>query len=117
LNKGNLQFEAQALPWQAQLTAYRDAVVIDANHDGLPDLLMAGNYYGNNIQMGRYDADFGTILINKGRGNFEVAGINGVQVKGQVRHIRPVTVDKRPSFLMARNNDSAMIISFREQKK
>lgn len=117
LNKGNLRFEAQALPWQAQLTSYRDAVVIDANHDGLPDILMAGNYYGNNIQMGRYDADFGTILINKGKGNFEASGINGVQVKGQVRHIRPVTIDKRPSFLMARNNDTAMIISFREQKK
>jgi hypothetical protein len=50
------------LPRQAQLTSYRDAIVVDANTDGLPDILLMGNYYDNNIQMGRYDADFGTIL-------------------------------------------------------
>jgi len=117
LNQGNLNFSVQALPWQAQLSSYRDAVVIDANHDGLPDILLAGNYYSNNIQMGRYDADFGTVLLNRGKGNFSAGNMNGVQVKGQVRHIRQLQINGRQAFVLARNNDSAMVIGFRDQQK
>ena len=62
--------------------------------------------------MGRYYADFGTLLLNRGKGNFEVSGLNGVQVKGQVRHIRPLAVNRRPAFILAKNNDTATIISF-----
>ena len=31
--------------WEAQLSTCRDATVVDANGDQLPDLLLAGNYY------------------------------------------------------------------------
>ena len=78
VNKGNLNFEIKALPWQAQLSSYRDAVVVNANNDNLPDIFMAGNFYENNIEMGRYDADFGTLLINKGNGLFDVQCLNAV---------------------------------------
>ena len=46
----------------AQLSPYKTAALIDINNN-LPDILLGGNYYDNNIQMGRYDADYGTILI------------------------------------------------------
>ena len=88
INNGNLNFTVQPMPWQAQLSPYRDAVVVDANGDNLPDILLVGNYYENNIQMGRNDADFGTILLNKGNGLFTCESINGLEIKGQVRHIR-----------------------------
>lgn len=112
INDGKMNFTTQALPWQAQLTSYRDAVVVDANGDNLPDILIAGNYYDNNIQMGRYDADFGTILLNKGKGNFTAENINGLQVKGQVRYIKKITVNKKEAFILARNSDSTMVIQF-----
>ncbi|GAB2818530.1 VCBS repeat-containing protein [Ferruginibacter profundus] len=112
INKGNLNFTTEALPWQAQLTSYRTAVVVDANADKLPDVLLMGNYYDNNIQMGRYDADFGTLLINKGNGKFETENINGLQVKGQVRHIAPITINHQPAFILAKNNDSLRVIRF-----
>ena len=67
INQGNLKFDVIAMPWQAQLSSYRDAVVVDANRDSLPDILLVGNYYENNIQMGRYDADYATLLINQGK--------------------------------------------------
>jgi hypothetical protein len=105
----------QPLPWLAQLSSYRDAVVVDANHDKLPDILLAGNYYSNNIQMGRYDADFGTILLNKGNAHFTAENINGLQVKGEVRHIRRIMINKKEAFILARNNDSAMVIQFTNQ--
>ena len=112
INEGNWKFSVQALPWEAQLTPYRDAVQIDANGDQLPDILMVGNYYENNIQMGRYDADFGTILLNKGGGKFSVETINGVQTKGQSRHIRKIDIAHKQAFIIARNNDSTKVIAF-----
>ncbi|HEX8315321.1 MAG TPA: VCBS repeat-containing protein, partial [Flavisolibacter sp.] len=89
LNDGRMNFEVKALPWDAQLSTYKDAVVVDANGDTRPDILLGGNYYNNNTEMGRYDADFGTVLINKGAGNFSCNGLNGLAVKGQVRRIQP----------------------------
>lgn len=112
INNGNMQFTLAPLPWQAQLSSYRDAVVIDANHDNLPDILLMGNYYKNNIQMGRYDADFGTILLNQGKGKFSAETINGLQVKGEVRHIRKIMINGKEAFVLARNNDKAMVIGF-----
>ncbi len=90
----------------------KDAVVINANDDNLPDILMMGNYYDSNIEMGRYDADFGTVLINKGGGNFSAETIHGLSVKGQVRHIQTVSIGKQKAFILARNNDSTMLIKF-----
>ena len=111
INDGKMNFTTRALPWEAQLAPYRDAAVIDANHDHLPDILLGGNFYDNNIEMGRYDADFGTILVNKGNGNFICAHINGLQIKGQVRHIRGIEVAKKgKAYVLARNNDSVMLI-------
>jgi enediyne biosynthesis protein E4 len=112
MNDGHLNFTVKALPWEAQLSPYRDATVVDANGDGLPDILLAGNYYDNNIQMGRYDADYGTILVNKGHGNFDVTPVNGITIKGQVRHIQPINIRGKNSFILVRNNDSTMIVQF-----
>jgi hypothetical protein len=112
MNKGNLKFEAVAMPWQAQLSSFRDAVIVDANRDSLPDILLVGNYYDNNIQMGRYDADFGTLLVNQGKGSFSTESLNGLQIKGQVRHIREINIAGKKSYILARNNDSTMVIQF-----
>lgn len=111
INNGNLSFELKALPWQSQLSTLKDAVVIDANQDGLPDILTAGNFYENNIGFGRYDADYGGILLNKGRGNFDYQNINGLMLKGQIRHIKPISIANKPAYVIARNNDSLVVIA------
>ena len=115
LNHGNMNFTTEALPWEAQLSSIRDAIVVDANGDNLPDVLLVGNYYDNNIQFGRSDADYGTLLINKGKGKFETESLNGLQIKGQVRKIRPIKIRQQPAFILAKNNDSAQIIRFKIQ--
>lgn len=116
INDGKMKFTLQALPWQAQLSSLRDAVVIDANRDNLPDILLVGNYYKNNIQMGRYDADFGTILLNKGKGRFTAENINGLQIRGEARHIRKIRINGKEAFVVARNNDTAVVIAFADEK-
>jgi hypothetical protein len=112
INDGNLNFTTKPLPWEAQLTSFRDAVVVNANNDDLPDILLVGNFYENNIQMGRYDADFGTILLNRGKGEFECQTLNGIVVKGESRHVRQIKLKAGEAFVIARNNDSAMVIRF-----
>jgi hypothetical protein len=113
LNDGHGNFTIKELPWQAQLTPYRDAAVADVNNDHRPDILLGGNFYDSNIQLGEYDADYGTVLINEGNGNFSCSLLNGLAIKGEIRRIRKLHLGKREIFLMARNNDSLKVIGFR----
>jgi hypothetical protein len=113
MNKGNMQFEMKPLPFQAQLSSYRTAVIVNANNDSLPDIMMMGNYYDDNVELGRIDGDFGTILVNKGNGNFEYQPLNGLAIKGQVRHIQPIEINSQKAFILARNNDSLIVVKFR----
>ena len=99
VNNGNLQFEIKELPWQAQLTTFRDAAVINANNDELPDLLLTGNYYGNN-----------------GRGSFTYQRSNGFSIKGEVRKISKINIGNKEAFVLACNNDSARIIQVTGKK-
>jgi hypothetical protein len=115
INKGNWQFELRPLPWQAQLTPYREAAIVNANDDDKPDMLLFGNYYENNIEMGRYDADYGLILINEGKDSFRCEPLNGLVIKGQVRHVRPIKIGSKEAFILARNNDSLRIIAFKKK--
>jgi hypothetical protein len=113
INDGNMQFHPVDLPFQSQLSTYKDALVINANNDNLPDILMVGNYYENNVEIGRQDADFGTILLNKGKGKFDYQPLNGLVIKGQVRHIRSIQIKGKQAFILAKNNDSLEIIQFK----
>lgn len=112
LNDGHLNFTVQPLPWEAQLSSYRDAVVVDANGDSLPDILLVGNYYENNIQMGRYDADYGLLLLNEGKGGFSTSTLNGMVIKGQTRHIQPIRIAGKNAYILVRNNDSTKVIQW-----
>lgn len=113
INNGNMNFTVKELPFEAQLTTYRDAVIVNANNDELPDILLTGNFYGNNIEIGRQDGDFGSILINKGGGNFEYSILNGTTIMGQPRLIKPITIAGKAAYLVARNNDSLEVLQFK----
>lgn len=112
INKGNLQFAVEPLSFEAQLSPLKAAVPVDADGNNLPDFLVGGNYYGNNIEMGRYDASYGQLLINKGAGRFDVQSIPGIAITGEIRYIRSVRVAGRMCYLVVRNNASALLIDF-----
>lgn len=117
VNDGKMNFTIQPLPWLAQLTSYRDAVITNANDDDLPDVFLAGNYYDNNIQMGRYDADCGTLLINQGGGCFKAENINGLAIKGQVRHIAELKAKDQSYYILARNSDSIKLVRYQQKSR
>lgn len=115
VDTGKMQFAIKPLPWLAQLSPYKTGISFDANGDKLSDLLLFGNFYENNIQMGRNDADFGTILLNKGAGEFITESINGLEIKGEVRQVKKITIKGKEAFILVRNNDSAMVIRFSDR--
>jgi enediyne biosynthesis protein E4 len=110
INDGKGNFSPQALPQQAQWSSFYTAQLIDANNDKLPDVLLMGNFYDCNIQMGRYDADYGTVLINQGKGRFEAKQIKNLAIKGQVKRSKSITINGQKAIAVARNNDKMMVL-------
>lgn len=117
INEGNGKYTPVELPYQAQMTAFKTGAICDLNGDALPDILLMGNYYDNNVQMGRYDADYGTALLNKGKGQFDVSPFNGVAIKGQVRNMQPIHLGGTQgvqNFVLAMNSDSLRVIQIKK---
>ncbi len=112
INNGNWNFNVQAFPWQAQLSCYKTAAVINYTKDSLPNILLGGNFYQSNIRLGKYDADYGTILSNRGKNIFAAENIIDIIIKGEVKHILPITIKGEKAFILVKNNDPVQIIKF-----
>jgi len=107
-NLGNGKFKVKPLPGAAQMSTVHAIQSGDFDHDGNTDLLIAGNFYPVNIQMGRYDASYGLLLKGDGKGNFKpVSSVHsGFSVKGEVRALRKVIINAKDYYLTIRNNDT-----------
>ena len=112
INNGSWNFTVQPFPWLAQLSCYRDAAVIGYTKDNVPNILLAGNFYPSNIRIGKYDADYGTVLANFGKNNFAAQNVNDLIIKGEVRHILPINIKGEKAFILVKNNDSVRVIKF-----
>lgn len=109
-NNGNGEFILKSLPQNAQFAPYYTAEIMDVNNDKLSDVLLMGNFYDCNIQMGRYDADYGTLLLNKGKNHFEKVMLNGLVINGQVKRSKPITIKGAKAIVIAKNNDTVQVI-------
>ncbi len=90
INNGGGNFSKGELPLDMQFTSYNTALAIDLNNDGKTDIFPGGNYYYCNVQMGRYDSENGSVLINSGDAKFDYFNIKNNLLKGQVRKIKPI---------------------------
>lgn len=115
-NKGNWKFQIKPLPAAVQFSTVNSSMVDDFNHDGNLDIIVAGNFYPLNIQMGRYDASFGSLLLGDGKGSFKVVANkdSGISIKGEVRKIERIKVGAKEYYLAFRNNETVMVLSLRE---
>ncbi len=66
----NGKFVAKALPIEAQVAPVKAILGDDFNGDGLLDILLAGNDYGTAVEINRYDASNGALLLGDGKGGF-----------------------------------------------
>lgn len=69
-NLGNGKFKITALPRIAQIGPVNGIVTSDFDQDGYQDVALIGNDYGNEIFIGKLDAQIGLILKGDGNGGF-----------------------------------------------
>ena len=119
LNEGEGAFRFQAFPQQAQTAPIQAFLLKDFDGDGEPDILSAGNQYEVNIQRGRYDADFGSLLRNNGDGQFSVVPPvkTGLLLEGQVRDMELIKLQDRELVLVARNNAALQLIELNRSRE
>jgi len=63
--------EIQLSPCQAVQFSQPMPLLLMISYGCKQDAIVAGNFYLNNIQLGRYDANYGTILLVNGKGGFQ----------------------------------------------
>ena len=111
INEGGFRFTMKPLPFEAQFSNYNDILIRDMNGDGTKDLVLAGNFDGDVLAMGRNDADHGTILFNDGKGGFRYSSIPGMLIRGEARKIRAIRVAGREQIVIARNNNPLVLLA------
>ena len=86
-----------------------EIIPLDINGDGKTDLILGGNEFGFQPQLGRLDASTGDVLLNDGKGNFLVQGIDqtGIEIKGQVRDMVTIKRKGQAGILFLINNDAS----------
>jgi len=74
-NDGDGKFEVNPLPVNTQFSCLNGMLAEDFDGDGNLDILAAGNDYGTDVSIGRYDACNGIFLKGDGKGSFNVLSI------------------------------------------
>jgi enediyne biosynthesis protein E4 len=111
-NTGNgLVFKTHNLPWELQLSTMEAACVMNKANSAATKVMIGGNFYDCNIEMGRYDASFGNILTIGGGGNLSVKPIGDLRIDGQIRKIKKLTRLDKEVFLLGINDAPAQVIS------
>jgi hypothetical protein len=72
-------------------------------------MLLMGNFYEANIEMGRYDADYGNILFNR-PGGLSNGIVQSMKITGEVRNIRHAKVGDSEIIIIAKNNEPIQVI-------
>jgi hypothetical protein len=110
-NQGDGNWAVRELPVAAQMSPVFAILPLDANNDGLQDLILAGNMSETRPTMGPWDANYGQLFLNRGNGQFEYIPQHqsGLSLIGDVRGA--VAVNEGQTLLFFRNNQPALAYS------
>jgi hypothetical protein len=108
INNGDGTFTRKALPIQAQTSPIHAILTGDYNKDGKTDILLAGNFFDVLTEVGRYDANYGLLMLGDGKLNFKATDPKkaGFFVRGQVRRMAQL---KQGQLILAKNNSQAQV--------
>ena len=111
INDGKGNFTLKNLPIEAQYAPVFGIGVDDFNHDGKLDILLGGNFFEVKPEMGRYDANQGTVLLGDGKGNFNFMPFanSGLKIRGAVRDIQPINIGKQKRWVFSQNNAAVRV--------
>ena len=114
LNKGN-DFEKINLPIESQFSNIFSVDIDDYNNDGFSDIILAGNLYNVKPEVGRYDANYGQILLGSEELKFKAVPYNysGLSMDSQVRDFSILkNLGGKNYLLVLNNNDTLQSYSF-----
>lgn len=105
-NLGKGQFRLSPLPRLAQESPVYGLVAHDFTHDGKLDVLLTGNFYPNEVNMGRQDASVGLLLEGDGRGRFtpKTTRTSGLLINGDARTSVLLPYKKKETLLLTALN-------------
>jgi len=107
------RFTLEPLPVAAQFSAVYGVVAGDFDGDGVQDLLLGGNFFPFQPQLGREDAGKGLVLEGNRAGGYQPLFYDrtGLMLDGDVRGILPVCMANGEQWLVvAQNGDSVKVI-------
>jgi len=109
-NIGGMKFKSHPLPDELQFSTLNACALAELHQVGKKEVLLGGNFYESNIEMGRYDANFGNVLGIGKNGEMQVYPLGNLRIKGQVRRIRSIKIGDKTASVFARNNMPCIVI-------
>ena len=116
INNGKGNYKISKLPMHSQWSPIFSFLAGDFNADKKTDIISAGNFYGVLPYEGRYDADYGTMLINKSDSKFDVLPSlqSGILLNGEIRDMKYIKTHSGKIIAIARNNQP--LLFYRQNK-
>ncbi len=110
------RFSSQELPIEGQLSPIYAIYTDDFDNDGNIEIVLGGNQYKAKPQTGIYDGSYGTLLrVDRDR-NIKVIDFleSGLHVKGQIRDIKKIKIDKEDFLIITRNNEKIKLYAIKD---
>ncbi len=106
INKGGGQYEFKEMSPLVQFSSIHSILSMDINKDGNQDLILGGNDFYFQPQLGRLDANQGIVLMGDGNGNFTPLSSekSGLNFSGMVRDIKKVNYQHQNNILFLQND-------------
>ncbi|APQ19305.1 VCBS repeat-containing protein [Maribacter hydrothermalis] len=84
ISTASSKYQNIPLPVQAQYSPISEILSSDLNNDGIVDLLLLGNNDFYKLRIGKFDANYGTVLLGVGDGTFRHVSQpkSGLSIKG-----------------------------------
>ena len=81
------KFTIAVLPEQVQYSPIQAINLFDLNADGNIDILLLGNDHFFKLRLGKFDANYGTLLLGNGKGGFKYMNQieSGLDIRGAVK--------------------------------
>jgi hypothetical protein len=118
-NQKGKSFLAKELPQTAQTSCIRSIIDYDIDSDGKTDLITAGNFYGTDVFLGRYDSSIGNVLMNDGNDQLKnlPTAYSGFKAKGDVRRLLKIKSKSSTNIMVIKNNDLPEMIKIKSKTK